>query len=178
MSVNSIKALAELVGVPEIIPFLDRCGKYTLTEVEDLLHSLVAIQGHPDPTYRARIRTSLMNDIWDQVYGFDQVAYMRWLILGRIECRVRARGLHDLNQELWILANLWDASKSKDDLSEECESLEDWDWAYLEEAYLHPTPSPEAIMNTAGRAIYYTANGNMSGTASVHEAINYFGWEI
>ena len=178
MSIDRIKVLAELVGEPEIIPFLDGCGKYALVEVEFLLHSLVAGLGHPDPPYRARLRVSLMKDVWDQVYGFDQVAYMRWLILDRIERRVRFRGLHDLEQELWILANLWDMSGSGEDLDVECESLEDWDWEYLEETYLSPVPSPEAVMHTAGRAIYYVSNGDMTGTVSAHEAVDYFGWEI
>lgn len=178
MSIDSIKALARLVGEPEIIPFLDGCGKSTLAEVESLLHSLVAGLGHPDQTYRAWLRTSLLKDIWDRVYGFDQVAYMRWLILDRIEHQVRIRDLHDLNQELWILANLWDMSGSGEDLDVECESLEDWDWAYLKDTCLYPTPSPEAVMHTAGRAIYYVSNGNMSSTVSTHEAIEYFGWEI
>lgn len=178
MSVNSIKVLAELVGEPEIIPLLDGCGKYALADVESLLHSLVAGMGHPDPTYRAWLRTSLMNDVWSQLYGFDQVAYMRWLILDRIERQVRIKSLHDLNQELWILANLWDMSGSGGDLDAECESIEDWDWAYLEETCLHTIPSPEAVMHTAGRAIYYVCNGDMSGAVSTYEAVKYFGWEI
>ena len=178
MSIGQIKVLAELVGEPELIPLLDGRGKYTLAEVESLLHGLVAGPGHPDPTYRAWLRASLMKDIWDQVYGFDQMAYMRWLILDRIERRVRIKGLHDLNQELWILANLWDKSGSGEDLDVECESIEDWDWLYLEETYLRPTPSPEAVMHTAGRAIYYVSNGDMAGTVSAHEAAKYFGWEI
>ena len=41
MSVNSMKVLAELVGVPEVIPHFDQCGESILMEVEDLLHSLV-----------------------------------------------------------------------------------------------------------------------------------------
>lgn len=178
MSIDSIKVLAEMVGEPEIIPFLDGCGKHALAEVESLLHSLVAGLGHPDPTYRAWLRVSLMKDVWDQVYGFDQVSYMRWLILDRIERRVRSRVLHELNQELWILANLWDMSGSGDDLDVECECLEDWDWLYLNETYLSPVPSPDAVANTAGRAIYYAANGDMSGMVSTHEAVEYFGWEI
>lgn len=178
MSIGSIKTLAGLAGEPEIIPLLDGCGEYALVEVESLLHGLVAVMGHPDPTYRARLRTSLINDVWDQVYGFDQVAYMRWLILDRIERRVRIRGLHDLERELWILANLWDKSGSGEDLDVECESIEDWDWRYLEETCLCPTPSPEAVMHTAGRAIYYVSNGDMTGTVPAHEAAKYFGWEI
>lgn len=178
MSIGQIKVLAELVGEPEIIPLLDGCGKYALVEVESLLHGLVAVMGHPDPTYRARARAGFLNDIWDQLYGYDQVAYMRWLILDRIERRVRSRGLHDLNRELRILANLWDMSGSEEDLDVECESLEDWDWAYLEETYLSPVPSPEAVMHTAGRAIYYVSNGDMTGTVSAREAAEYFGWEI
>lgn len=178
MSINSIKILAEQIGEPEVIPFLDSCGKYTLVEVEELFHNLVATLGHPDPAYRARARVGLLNDIWDRLYEFDQVAYMRWLILDRIEYRVRTEGLHGLNQELWVLANLWDMSMSGEDLDEECDSLEDWDWAYLEETYLSPVPSPDAVMHTAGRAIYYASNGDMTGTVSTHEAVDYFGWEI
>ena len=178
MSIGSIKVLAELVGEPEIIPLLDGCGERTRQEVESLLHSLVAGLGHPCQTYRAWLRVSLMKDVWDQLYGFDQVSYMRWLILDRIERRVRARGLHDLSQELWVLANLWDMSESGEDLDVECECLEDWDWPYLEETYLSPAPSPDAVANTAGRAIYYATNGDMSGMVSTHEAVEYFGWEI
>ena len=176
MSVDSIKVLAELVGETEFIPLLDGCGKHALVEVESLLHSLVAGLGHPDPTYRAWLRIKLMNNIWERLYGFDQVAYMRWLILDRIEYRVRTRGLHDLSQELRVLANLWDTSG--EDLDVKCECLEDWDWLYLKKTYLSLVPSPEAIVNTAGRAIYYATNGSMSGTVSAPEAIEYFGWEI
>ena len=178
MNTDSLKALAESAGAPEIVPFLDGCAGYTLTEVEDLLHGLVAIQGHPSSTYRARISTGLLNDIWDRVYGFDQAAYVRWLILDRIEQRVRVRGLRRLGQELWVLANLWDAAGSGGDLDEECEALDDGDWAYLREACSQAVPSLEAVMHTAGRAIHYATNGDMSGMASAHEAIDYFGWEL
>lgn len=173
-----MKALAELVGVPEVIPYFDQCGESTLMEVEDLLHSLVAIQGHPSPAYRAHVRAGLVDDIWDRVYGFSQADYLRWLILDRIEQRARFRGLHDLNLELWALANLWDLADSKDDLDEECEAVEGCDRVLLEETYLQFVPSPDAVMNTAGRAIYYVANGDMSGTVSTHEAVEYFEWEI
>lgn len=178
MSADSIKALAKRVGEPEIIPFLEGCGKYTLMEVEDLLHSLISAMAHPSSVYRARLRAGLLNDIWDLVFGFDQEAYMRWLILERIEHRVRVRCLHDLNQELWVLANLWDRSGSGKDLDVECESLEDWDWRFLKEICLHPVPSLEAVENTAGRAIYYVSNGDMSDTVSAREAAEYFEWEI
>lgn len=178
MGINSIKTLAECAGTPEIIPFLEGCGKYTLVEVEDLLHSLIAIQGHPSPTYRSRIRVGLLNDIWDQVYGFEEANYLRWLILSRIECRARSKGLHDLNQELWVLASLWDVSYSKEDLDEECEAVEDWDYLFLNENYLSSVPSADAVRHTAGRAMYYVANGDMSGTVPVHEVLEYFGWEI
>lgn len=178
MSVNSIKALAEQVGVPEIIPHLDQCGESILMEVDDLLRSLVAIQGHPSPAYRAHVRAGLLDDIWDRIFGFDQADYLRWLILNRIEQRVRVRGLHDLNLELWVLANLWDTADSKENLDEECEAMEGYDQVCLEETYLQFVPSPDAVMHTAGRAIYYVANGNMSGTVPTHEAVEYFGWEI
>ena len=178
MSINSINVLAELVGEPEIIPFLDGCGKYVLIEVEDLLHGLVAIQGHPSPAYRARVRAGFLNDIWDRVYEFDQADHLKGLILDRIEYRARVTGLHDLNWELWVLANLWDMSESGEDLDVECEALEGWDLPYLEEHYLGSVPSPDAVANTAGRAIYYVANNSMSGTVSTHEAVEYFGWEI
>lgn len=178
MSIDSVKALAKLVGEPDIIPLLDGCGKHTVAEVEGLLHSLVAGLGHPCRTFRARISANLMNYVWDKLYVFDQSDYMRWLILNRIECQVRTRDPHDLNQELWILANLWDMSESGEPLDMECECLEDWDWAYLEDTYTHFVPSPDAVANTAGRAIYYVTNGDMSGMVSTHEAIEYFEWEI
>ena len=178
MGMNSIKALAEHAGAPEIIPFLEGQGKYTLVEVEDLLHHLVAIQGHPSETYRARIRVGLLDDIWDRVYGFESANYLRWLILGRIEYRARSKGLHDLNQELWVLASLWDASYFKEDLDEECEAVEDWDYLFLNENYLSSVPSTDAVMHTAGRAMYYVANGDMLGTVPVNEVLEYFGWEI
>ena len=175
MSIDAIKVLADLVGEPETIPLLDGCGKRALAEVEDLLHSLVAGMGHP---CQAWLRASLMSDVWDQLYEFDPTAYTRFLILGRIERQVRVRGLHDLGQELRVLANLWDMSESGEDLDVECECLEDWDWPYLEETYLSPVPSPDAVANTAGRAIYYVANGSMSGMISTHESVEYFEWEI
>lgn len=178
MNINSIKVLAEHANASEIIPFLEGHGKYILAEVADLLHSLVAIQGHPSPTYRARIRVGLLNDIWDMVYGFEQADYLRWLILSRIERQVRPKGLHDLNQELWVLASLWDASYSKEDLDEECEAVEDWDYLFLNKNYLSSVPSADAVMHTAGRAMYYVATGDMSGTVPVHEVLEYFGWEI
>lgn len=178
MGINSIKVLAELVGASELIPFFEGCGKYTLTEVEDLLHSLVAIQGHPSPTYRARIRVGLLNDIWDRVHGFEPANYLRWLILDRIEHQARFKGLHDLNQELWVLASLWDASYSKEDLDEECEAVENWDYLFLNENYLSAVPSADAVVHTAGCAMYYVANGSMSGTVPVNEVLEYFSWEI
>lgn len=178
MSINSIKALAELVGEPEIIPFLGGCRKHDLAEVEDLLHSLVVGLGHPSPAYRARVRAGLLNSIWDRVYEFNQADYLKGLILDRIEYRTRVTGLYDNNRELWILANLWDMSESGKDLDAECDALEDWDLPYLEEHYLGPVPSPDAVANTAGRAIYYVANNSMSGMVSTHEAVKYFGWEI
>lgn len=178
MSVSSIKALADLVGEPEIIPFLDGCGECTLEEVEYLLHSLVAARGHPSPAYRERLRVGLLNDIWDRVYGFHRGTYMKGIILERTEYWVRTRGLQDIGRELRILANLWDASESREDLDEECEALEHWDRLFLEETYLCPAPSPGAVRNTAGRAIYYALNGSMSGTVSVREAAEYFQWKI
>lgn len=178
MGINSIKVLAELVDAPELIPFLEGCGKYTLMEVEDLLHNLVVTQGHPSPTYRARMRVGLLNDIWDRVYGFELADSLRWLILSRIERQARSKGLHDLNQELWVLASLWDASYSKEDLDEEYEAVEDWDYLFLNENYLSSVPSASAVVHTAGRAMYYVANGNMSGAVPVNEVLEYFGWEI
>lgn len=178
MGVGSIKVLAEYAGAPEIIPFLEGRGKHTLAEVEDLLHSLIAIQGHPSQAYRARIRAGLLNDIWDRIYGVEPANYLRWLILSRIECRARSRGLHDLAQELWVLAVLWDVSCSEEDLDEACEAVEDWDHSVLNENYLSSTPSADAVMHTAGRAMYYVANGDMLGAVPVHEVLEYFGWEI
>lgn len=178
MGIDSIKALAERADASEIIPFLEGCGKYTLAEVESQLHSLVAIQGHPSPAYRARIRIGLLNDIWDQVYGFEQASYLRQLILDRIEYRVRRKGLHGLNQELWVLASLWDVSYSEEDLDEIQEAVEDWDYLFLNEIYLNSVPSADAVVHTAGRAMYYATNGDMSGIVPVHEVLDYFGWEI
>ena len=176
MSVGSAKALAELVDAPEIIPFLDRCGERTMLEVEDLLHGLVAIQGHPSPAHRARVRTSLLGGIWDRLYVFDRRAHMKYLILRRVEYLGRIKDLR--NQELWVLANLWDVSRSSPDLGVDCEAIEGWDWVYLKRTYHHRTPSPDGVTHTAGRALYYTLNGDMSGMVSTHETAVYFGWEI
>jgi hypothetical protein len=174
MSVDSIMALAKQVGESEIIPFFRGCGEYTLIEVEDLLHSLVAALGHPSPAYRERLRIGLLNDIWNQVYGFNQADYLKWLVLERIEHRVRVRGIDDLNQELRVLANLWDAAGLKEDLDEECEAVEDWDNQFLMETYSSQQPSTDAVENTVGRAIYYISHGDMSGTVSAREAVEYF----
>lgn len=178
MDINSIGELAERADASAIIPFLGGCGKYTLAEVEDLLHGLIAIQGHPSTVYRERIRVGLLEDIWERVYGFAQANYLRWLILSRIERRARSKSLHELNQELWVLAALWDVSYAQEDLDEECEVVEDWDYLFLYERYLRSVPSADAVAHTAGRAMYYVANGDMSGMAPVHKVLEYFGWEI
>lgn len=46
MNIDHIKALAELIDAPDVIPFLDGCGKYTPAEVEELLHGQVRTQGY------------------------------------------------------------------------------------------------------------------------------------
>ena len=178
MSVDSAKALAKLVDAPEFIPFLEGCGKYTLLEVEDLLHILIAAQGHPSPTCRARLRVGLLNDIWNRVYGFNQSDCLRWAILDRIEHLMRSRDLQDLGEEFWVLANLWDAAESEEELYEEREAVDDWDYLFLCETYLKPTPSLNSLVNTAGRAIHYVTTGKMSDAVSIQDVVDYFGWDI
>lgn len=45
MNIDHVEALAELIIEPDVIQFFDGCGKYTLAEVEELLHGQVRIQG-------------------------------------------------------------------------------------------------------------------------------------
>lgn len=180
MSIKSrIEVLAEIVGEPEITRYLDGCSRGTLNHVERCLHSVVAADAHPSAAYQSRIRAGLMDDIWSLIWECGYHDYMNGLILDRIVFATQKYDRHDpeLRKELRILANLWDKATLPGDLSEECEMVEDWDSLYLESHYLTPNPSPEAIMNVAGRAVHYIRTGSMVGTVSAQEATDYFGWE-
>lgn len=180
MSIKSrIEVLAEIVGEPEITRYLDGCSRGTLNHVERCLHSVVAADAHPSAAYQSRIRAGLMDDIWSSIWECGYHDYMTGLILDRIVFATQKYDRHDpeLLKELRILANLWDKSSLPGDLCEECEMVEDWDSLYLESHYLTPNPSPEAIMNVAGRAVHYIRTGSMVGTVSAQEATDYFGWE-
>lgn len=180
MSIKSyIEILSEIVGEPEITEYLEGCSQRTLNHVERCLHSVVAADAHPSAAYRSRIRAGLMDDIWSSIWECDYHDYMKGLILDRIVFATQRYGSHnpELRKELWILANLWDRSNILEDLYEECEVVEGWDFPYLESHYLTPEPSPEAIMNVAGRAVHYIRTGSMVGTVPAREAANFFGWE-
>ena len=180
MSIKSlIEVLAEIVGEPEITEYLEGCSQRTLSYVEKCLRSVVAVDAHPSAAYRSRTRAALMNDIWDSIWEYDSHDHMRGLILDRVVFATREFGQHnpELRKELRILANLWDKSNLPEDLDEECEVVEDWDFPYLESHYLTPEPSSEAVMSVAGRAVHYIRTGSMVGTVSAREAANFFGWE-
>ena len=176
---SNIEILANLVGEPEIIEYLECCSQRTLNHVERCLHSIVAADAHPSAAYQSRIRAGLMDDIWSSIWECDYHDYMKGLILDRIVFAIQRYGRHDqeLRKELRILSNLWDKSSLPGDLCEECEVVEDWDYLYLESRYLTPEPSLEAIMNVVGRAVHYIRTGSMVGTVSAREAANFFGWE-
>lgn len=180
MSIKSrIEVLAEIVGEPEITRYLDGCSRGTLNYIERCLHSVVAADAHPSAAYKSRIRAGLMDGIWSSIWECGYHDYMTGLILYRIVFATQRYDRHDpeLLKELRILANLWDKSSLPGDLCKECEMVEDWDSLYLESHYLTPSPSPEAIMNVAGRAVHYIRTGSMVGTVSAQEATDYFGWE-
>lgn len=175
---SSLEAIAKSAGVPEVLGYLTSCSQGTLNHIERCLQSIVAVAAHPSAAYRSRVRSSILNEIWENLWEYDSCNYLKGLILDRIALSSHRYKRDDKGTkvELLTLANLWDRSESGEDVDEECESVEDWDYLYLKERYLPRTPSSKAIEETAGRAIYYMRTGNMCGTAPVQEVIDYFGW--
>lgn len=176
---NGVETLAKSAGVPEILGYLTSCSQGTLNHVERCLQGIVAAAAHPSAAYRSRVSSGLLNDIWESLWEYDSCDHLKGLILGRIALSSHRYKRDDRNtrRELWTLANLWDRSESGEDVDEECEAVEDWDYLYLEERYLLIGPSDKALEETAGRALYYMKTGSMRDTVPVQEAIDYFGWD-
>lgn len=176
---NELEILAESAGVPEILGYLTSCSQGTLNHVERCLQGIVAAAAHPSAAYRSRVSSSLLNDIWESLWEYDSRSYLKGLILDRIAFSAPEYKRDDsgTRKELRILANLWDRSESGEDVDEECESLGDWDYLYLEEHYLPQSPSLRALEETAGRAIYYKRTGSMLYAVDAYEVIRYFGWD-
>ena len=176
---GELETLSESAGVSEILGYLTPCSQGTLNHIERCLQGIVAASAHPSAAYRSRVRSRLLNDIWESLWEYDSRDYLKGLILDRIVLSSHwyKRYDSDTRKELRILANLWDKSESGDDVDEECESLEDWDYHYLEEHYLLQRPSLRSLEKTAGRAIYYKRNNSMLYTVDAHEVIHYFGWD-
>jgi hypothetical protein len=175
---SELEALAKSAGVPDILGYLTSCSQGTLNHIERSLRGIIAAAAHPSAAYRSRVNSYLLNDIWESLWEYDSCDYLKGLILDRIafsSYRYKQDD-RDTRVELRTLANLWDKSESGEDVGEECEALEDWDYLYLKEHYLLIDPSIKALEETAGRALYYMRTGNMRGTVPVQEAIDYFGW--
>lgn len=174
---SELETLAKSVGVPEILGYLTSCSQGTLNHVERCLQGIVAASAHPSDAYRSRVKSRLLNDIWESLWEYDPCDYLKGLILDRIALSSHwyKRDDRDTRVELQTLANLWDRSESGEDVDEECEAVEDWDYLYLKEHYSTPGPSSKAVEGVAGRALYYMRTGNMCGTVPVQEAIDYFG---
>lgn len=174
---NELETLAKSAGVPEILGYLTSCSQGTLNHVERCLQGIAAAAAHPSAAYRSRVRSSLLNEVWESLWEYDSCDHLKGLILGRIALSSHwyKRDDRDTRVELRILANLWDRSESGEGVDEECEVLEDWDYLYLKEHYLTKVPSEKALEETAGRAIYYMRTGSMCGTIPVQEAIDYCG---
>lgn len=176
---NELETFAKSAGVPEILGYLTSCSQGTLNHVERCLLGITAAAAHPSAAYRSRVKSRLLNDIWESLWEYDSCDYLKGLILGRIARSSYWYKRDDRNTrvELWTLANLWDRSESGENVDEECEAVEDWDYLYLKEHYLLQGPSQKALEKTAGLALYYMRTGNMCGTVPVQEAIDYFGWD-
>lgn len=174
---SEIEALAVAAGVPEILGYLTSCSRGTLNHVERCLQSIVAVAAHPSSAYRSRVRSSLLNEIWESLWEYDSCDYLKGLILERVAFSARRYERDDeaTREEIQVLANLWDKSTSGEDVDEECECLEDWDYHYLKEHYLTQSPSLRALEETAGRALYYRRHGSMLYAVGAHEVIRYFG---
>lgn len=174
---RELERLATLADAPEILKYLESCSEGTLNHVKRCLQSVVAVAGHPSAAYRSRIRVGLMSEVWGCIWAYDSGSYLKELILNRIvfsACRYTPN-TESTQRALFILANLWDKSNSGEDVDEDCEAVEDWNYIYLYEHYSHIWPSLEALENTAGRALYFLRAGSMAGTVSAQEAIDYFG---
>mgnify|MGYP000883950065 CR=1 FL=1 len=174
---DELETLAKSAGVPEILGYLTSCSQGTLNHVERCLQGIVAAAAHPSAAYRSRVSSSLLGNIWESLWEYDSCDYLKGLILGRIAFSSYwyKRDDMDTRVELRTLANLWDRSESGEDVDEECEAAEEWDYLYLKERYLTQRPSEKALEETAGRALYYMRTGNMCVTVPVQEAIDYFG---
>lgn len=176
---NELETLAKSAGVPEILGYMVSCSQGTLNHVERCLQGIIAAEAHPSAAYRSRVRSNLLNEVWESLWEYDSCDYLKGLILGRIVFSSfwYKKDNNSTKVELTVLANLWDRAESVDDVDEECESVECWDYLYLKDRYLHHDPSQKALEETAGRALYYMRTGNICGTVPVQEAIDYFGWD-
>ena len=177
---NELETLAKSAGVPEILGYMVSCSQGTLNHVERCLQGIIAAEAHPSAAYRSRVRSNLLNEVWESLWEYDSCDYLKGLILDRLV--FASFGYKQDNDgtkvELTVLANLWDKAESVDDVDEECESVECWDYLYLKDMYLHHDPSERAIGETAGRVLYYMRNGSMLGAVGADEAIRYFGLDI
>lgn len=174
---SELEDLAKSAGVPEILGYLTPCSQGTLNHVEWCLQGIIAAAAHPSEAYRSRVSSGLLDGIWENLWEYDSCDYLKGLILLRLVFESFRYKQDDKGTrvELTILANLWDRSESVEDVGEECESVEYWDYLYLKDTYLHHDPSEKAIEETAGRVLYYMRTGTMCGTVPAQEAIDYFG---
>lgn len=177
MNLDTLCVTAE---VPEIAPYLNECPKSALKMVEQSLHDLIALQGHPSGGYATFVRSQILESIAEDIYPHSSSDYIKMNVLYRISFYVRnTADLTKVSDEFKVLSSLWDFADSVDqegryDFVEEI--VADWDWAYLKRMFLEEEASDKAVSEVAGRALYYKETGRMDGQVSASEARKVFGW--
>ena len=120
-----------------------------------------------------------MDGIWNDIWSYDPHNYLKGLILCRIVFAVDwyNSDKEPLSKELWLLANLQDASCKKPNADEECEAVKGWDYLYLKENYSLQGPSIVSLEHVAGCALNYIRAKRLTGDVSGQEALVYFEWD-
>lgn len=176
----TLDKLAELAGVPELIPYFRECSKSSVKSVEQGLNDLAALQGHPSKGYATLVRAQILEEMSGDLCAYSSADFIKMHILYRISYYVRTvEELTEVIEELKVLSSLWDAaSKIRPEDSYEFleEVVADWDWYYLKGEFLYLEVSDNAVSEVAGRALYYKETGRMDGHVSASEARKFFGW--
>lgn len=176
----TVEKLAEVAGVPEIIPYLKGRPKCAVNSVEQDLHYLVALKGHPSSGYATLVRAQILESFAEALYTHSSRDFIKMHILYRISYYVRnTEDLTEVSEEFKVLSSIWDFADTigpEDEYSFMDEVVSDWDWYYLKGEFLYLEASDKAVSEVAGRALYYKETGRMDGHVSASEARQFFGW--
>ena len=176
----TLDKLASAAGVPEIIPYLERCPNCAVNSVEQGLHDLVALQGHPSTGYSTFVRARILGSIAEDVGTHGSSDFIKMRVLYRVSYYVRTvEDLTTLSEEFKVLSSIWDFTDKigrEDRYTFIEEIVADWDWYYLKGEFLPLEASDKAVSEVAGLALYYKETGRMDGHASAYEARKFFGW--